>query len=482
MALIDDKRAIFGQIAALRTLNEGFPKISLANSFPSVNNQKNSLSFLLDLLKALVGYEELRTTIIDILTYDMDNIENNIKLVLKKELKKLVNCGVDPSIPDFLKHQSIIPSSIGVDLDLKKIDFTGLMYINPTSAYGGLFYNDITNGINSTDFNTFLFNAVQNDGIQENWGASVTGNNILSLKFTSTGPPNNILNIKASAYYSNPINGKTLTDLNNDYIDSVKLFTSDKIITNIIDTLFGSVSVNLNKSRKQLEQEAAIDNIVESILSTDESDVIDDSYFSFSNDEIRFQQEIADSRKRGLIKIKTSEELEVSIPSDSLNTLYVSITGSTNKIEEKAAISTAINEMGDQVSSTAKNGDKYNIKLSFIDGLIRKLMSAIINILLSPKVISIIALNHKIIHGPSAIFDGPIDFMKKNKTLIKGIINGVRETITQVLLKKALIAVRNLISENATATMTERTKLNQAQILSLVGVPQDVLRTINNLG
>ena len=67
MGVIDDKKKVFGQIAAFRTLSEGFPEVTLTDSFPSLNNNASSLDFLIDLLKSLIGFEEMRDTVVDIL-------------------------------------------------------------------------------------------------------------------------------------------------------------------------------------------------------------------------------------------------------------------------------------------------------------------------------------------------------------------------------------------------------------------------------
>jgi len=481
MPIVDDKKAVFGNIAALKTLNEGYPSFNLSNSFPSVNNGKDGVAFLVDLLKALVGFEELRDMVVDALTFDMGSIEEQIKKVLKFELKKLVSCGVDPSIPDFLKHQLINPPAPGVDVVLNKVDFTGLMFIDPQGEFGGLYYDDETSGIASTDFNTFLYETVQNDGSQENWGTQTGLNPILSFEFNSTGPVNNTLNIRASAFYSDPSNSKTLTDLNNDYIDSVQLFSTDKLINNIVDTLFGSISVEIKKTTKQLEQEAAVENIVECILNTDDTDVVDNSFFEFSNEEVRVHQEIANDRRRGIKKIASCRNIETSVPADELIQFSNDFKATVNKVEEKQVVSNAINSIGDQASSNAPTADKYNIKLNFIENLIKKLTLAIVNAILSPKVIMIFALNHKIINGLASTTDGPIDFMKQNKALIQGILKGVRDAIIQLLLKKALSAIKKLVAENATALITEKVNFQKAQLLSLVGIPQEVLRIIANL-
>ena len=103
MSIIDQKSKVFGNIAAARTLSEGLPKLVTNPSFPSINNDGDSIAFLTDILKSLVGIEKLREIIIDTLSFKLDEMEVEIKTAMKLSLKELVNCGVDPSIPAYIK-------------------------------------------------------------------------------------------------------------------------------------------------------------------------------------------------------------------------------------------------------------------------------------------------------------------------------------------------------------------------------------------
>jgi hypothetical protein len=76
MSIVKQKEDIFGNIAALRTLTDDFPKLSINNSFPSINNQGNSQDFLMDLIFSLVGFEEIRELLIDILTYASEKVNH----------------------------------------------------------------------------------------------------------------------------------------------------------------------------------------------------------------------------------------------------------------------------------------------------------------------------------------------------------------------------------------------------------------------
>src|ERR1035437_9563808 len=100
--IIDKKKKIFGNIAAARTLTEGLPKLKTSSSFPSINNGGNSITFLTDLIKSLIGYEALMSTLVKILTYSLSESERQIKKALKQDLKTIVSCGVDPHLPNFI--------------------------------------------------------------------------------------------------------------------------------------------------------------------------------------------------------------------------------------------------------------------------------------------------------------------------------------------------------------------------------------------
>lgn len=479
MSIINQKKKVFGDIAALRASAEGFPQLKVNASFPSINNLGNSMDFLTDLLKSLVGFESLKTVVTNTITHNLGGIEDDIKVILKRELKEVVSCSVNPSIPDRVKHVSIVPSATGVDIELRKLDYLGILLVEPNSQAGNLLYDDVTAGISSTDFNTFLFNAVQDDGNENSWGSVTQPQDILSLTFNSIGPVNNSLNIRVSPYYSDPANGMKLTDVNNDFIDSISLFGSDKMLNSIIDSLFGSISFSIKKSKKQLLREAEIDKVINDIINADETKVIDDSYFSFSNEDARLFETIVENRRNGVVIIEGSNPIESTIPIDSLTTFNQQITTATTTVQKAAAISAGLDDLAAKSAEGVDAKDIYTVKLNFIDNIIKKLMSAIANIVLSPKLIMIYALNHSIVYGTS--FGDALDFMKKNKMLIKSILNGIRDAIIGVLLKEVLKAITDLVSKNVIDTQIEKAKAQQAQLASLVGVPQEVLRIIAGL-
>ena len=479
MDITKEKSEVFGQIAALRVSSEGFPKFSISNSLPSISQSPNSLNFLVDLAKALIGFESLKETLVDVLTHNLDDIELEIKKALKIALKQLVSCGINPSLP-----QSFIDD--GIDLELRKIDLLDMFKVNPTTDAGKLLYNDVNTGTNSTDFNTFLFEVIQDNGGTSSWGTQTLSTSILDVKFnqeaTDVNLPNNIVNLKPnSAYASNK-----LTDFNNDYIDSIKLLNTNKLINSIIESIFGTISLKVNKNKRTIENEIKIQEIIDRIINADDDIILDDSYFRFSNQEISEIEFKSEMRRKGIMIVTTCDNIESSISFESLAEVDENLNSFNDQIntpeliEQKTTIvRNALDSLSNESANNVSNGDKFSIQLNFIESMLKTIMNAIVGVILSPKLIAILALNHTIIYGST--FDNVEDFMKKNKILLTTVLKSVREAVVSIILERVLREVRTLVSENIIKTQIERVKGQKAQLASLVGSSTDILRGVSGL-
>jgi hypothetical protein len=494
MSTLDQKTKIMGNIAALNVINEGLPKFNIQNSFSSINNKTNPVDFLLDLVQSLIGYQELKGDIVDVITRKLPEIESQIKKTLKQDLKGYVSCGVNPSIPVWLRS-----SGSGVELKLSNIDFFETMKSDPNSDFGFLLFEDTTSGLNSTDFNTFLYSNIDlnkadftpNGGVSSPWGLSTTGSNIVDVKFSPVGTTvNNIIKINANVNYDN----KTLTEFNNAFIDSITLFGSpnningSKILNGIIDNLFGTISVKVGKTKKQLKKEAEINEVLECILNSDENDVIDDSYFEFDNAQLTKIETEVNNRKNGIKVLETCGNLIAQVPIDVLIDVNKDFsastitTGTTTPEEEQVVVMTkAIDTISDTQASNANTINVPTVKLNFLLDLIKNFMKSIINIILSPKLMTLFSLNFKILYGIASEYDGPIDFMKKNKNLIVSISKAVLEPIIKMLLSMVLKRLTAMISKKLSGDKIEQAKNYVAQILSMLGVPQNIIRQIQGL-
>ena len=461
MSLIDKKKKIFGNIGAARTLVDGLPQLKLGSSFPSINNGGDPILFLTDLVKSLIGYEALVSSLVDILSHAIPEIELSIKNALKTELKNIVSCGVDPSLPSWIKS-----TGSGIVIEVNKIDFLDLLKVDPNSTSGELLYGDAL-----TDFNRFLYNAIQTDGVTQTWKS------IIDVTFNSIGPVNNTLTIRANASY----NTKKLTDLNNDYINSLSLFNSVLIINNAVDIIFGSIATVTKKPIKQLEKEAKINNVIDCIIDSDGDDPITDDYFTFDNDEVLLQQQEADQRKKGILKLECCNKVQASVPINLLTDLNSEMSNASES-QQKEIIASNLDKMATANTINSKNpSDTMSIKLNFVQQIIQNLIKAISGIILSPKVVIVFLINYKIIYGQTAEYEDGVGFIKANKNLFKAIIKTITGIIIKKLMSIALKEVAILVASAQALIQAEKNKAKVAQLLSLIGIPQDTLRLIKGL-
>jgi hypothetical protein len=468
MAIIDKKKKVFGKIAAAKTLTQGLPKLKLSSSLPSINNGGDSITFLTDLIKSLVGYQALVSAVVDTLTKSIPKIERQIKKVLKVELKTIVSCGVDPHLPTWIQS-----TGSGIVIEVHKIDFMDVLRTDPNSVGGKLLYNDVTTPLtNSSDFNTFLYGVIQDDGSTYTW------RNIFDITFNSLGTggnPNNTLTIKAHSTY----NSKTLTDLNNDFIDSLTLLNTENIVNKIMDIIYGSVSSIIGKSLKQLESEAKINNIVDKMVNNVNKNPIGDSAFSFTKEETYANQIEALNRKKGSITVDVANKVPSSVPIDSLTNFNTDMSFATTLLEKKDALTSNLNKMANlSALNIPSKIDIPTVKLGFIQQIISSMIKSIVNIFLSPKIIFSFVINYKIVYGPTSTFTDAIDFIKKNKNLMNSIMKAIAEELIKILLTIALKEISSLVSEAIAKRQKEKAVNKLAQLQSLAGIPIDTIKKI----
>ena len=489
MSIIDQKRDVFGNISALNVLNDYFPKLSKLDSLSSINNENNSSNFLVELVTSLAGVEALKEHIIDTITYRLDQIEDAIKDGLKRELKEMVSCSINPSIPTWFQD-----GGTGVEVNVSKIDFFDIMKIDPDTTEGSLIFTNVSPGKNSTDFNTYLSYKIQDPNSTESWGNSTLGDDVLKAVFKRVGTnENNTITfttnygVSASSY-----SDKKLTDFNNDFIDSLTLFGSpgslnSKTMFNLIlEELFGTVSSSKSatkmtiKNKKQLTKEAEIRHVLDCIINS-EDDVIDYSFFTFDNPTLADIAREVNNRTKGIVELKTCGNLPVQIDSELANEINDSLDLSSDKADEAKKIEESIDRIAETQASFAVETDRESVKNNFFIELIKKFTRIILNLVISPKFLSLFIINHQIIYGKGTSYDGPIDFIKKNKKLVKNIAKIIGNILLNLLLTLALKYLSFKLRQKFTKDEIEKAKNYVSIVFSYLGIPPVILEQIRRI-
>jgi hypothetical protein len=456
MPIVDLKKTLINEIEALKILNNGFPTLSLGNSMPSINNTENAFDFLVDLIKSITGFEQIKAETINFLTYQINPLEASLKILLKNLLKKYFSCSIDSIIP-----QELITD--GINIAISQIDFFDMFKTDPTSSVGKMIY-----GSNAQDLNTFIYDVIQLQGTSDNW------KNIFDLQFVQTAivageQKNNVLNLKIDASYT----GEKVNTWVNDFIDSIAILSLPLLINRIFDNLFGIISLRIGKSFQKLKEESEIDTLIEKIIDLPDR-IIDDSYYEFTRDEIEAIDELTKNRVRGIKILTSCNFVESTVDFQTVANLDTDLNNAATLVDIKTVLDNTFTILENQATENANTVDRPLGVLEFYSAFFRGIIKGIVNILLSPKIIFLFVTYFRIVNLTVGFRDLN-DFITEHREFFIEIVrNIVLPIIIDFLTKLVLKLVKKLIIDDNINKQRENIKNYQLQLYSLLGIPDRI--------
>lgn len=446
------------------------------------------MNFIKDLLIILAGVNAMRLLIIDIFANKLESIESYVKKVLKDELNSMVNCNDDLLMPDWLKS-----TGVGIDMEIKNIDYFGLFHTDPISEEGSLIYGDNYSGLQSKDMHTFLYEALQFDSSSGTtitpssgttitplyWGHQTMSNDIATITYSSTTTAaTNVINVKSSLAYDN----RTLSQFNSDYIDSIKLFPTAGVFNKLIDAMLGTVSFHAELPKTWLQKQEEANKVIEKFFDVEPDTVIDNSYFTFTNDELNEIDEIATNRYFGITKFLTCDEIQGSVPFSGLSGSSNSIMTASTKVELEKNITNAFDTIASATSANIDSKSEAMFQIEFFNKAFRALAITLGNVIVSPKLVILLQLNHKIMYGQNSHnFTSAPDLIMNNKTLCKIIFGLLKRLLIAFILQKVMKEIDKLMKKTRNADIAERTKLMKEQLIGLVSIPPALIKLMIKL-
>jgi hypothetical protein len=493
MAIKDKKKEVLAKVNSLDKITE--KNSGLFNNTKSkldkkkdaakegINNKKNKvMEFITKLALIVITFEAIKKAFIDTISSRLPIIEKEIKTELKKQLKEIISCNINPSMPDWLKNE-------GISIKVKDIDFFDILKIDPTSVGGKLIYNDGSFKLTSTDLNTFLYNVITNNkdvktlngGTYYPWGSSTVGMDFLDVKFSPLGTIDgkneiNVLNFKPNANAST----MTLTQFNEKFVDSIKIFGdvgSDKVINKLMDNLFGSIKNSVKTPEAKLVEEEKFNKSVECIIHAENE--IDDSFFTFSNEELNEIERDLKKKRKGVRVLDCCQKNNLTLDTNVLLNAQEDIKKSfdnppptlTKETSKREAVQKNLDAISDNATRLVIDPiDIKNVKINFILELFKQLPVTLISFLISPKLIAIYTVNHQLIYGKDTSYSDPIDFIKKNKNMFKAVCKTVAIIVIKVIL---VLIIKKLVQKLTTKLIDDNIEHNKTirkQLKTLMGI------------
>ena len=435
---------VLGNLSSLQTLLGRYPVLITTDW----NTGNTSFSFMLNILKLLGISEEVLYDCFANLLADKKNgakgvlsaIELAIKGIILATFKETYTCAINPSLPDY-----VMDGNEGVSINISDIDSFGILGNCPTDREGSVFYFDNidykpSNIYSSTDFNAYLWFVI-NKGtgvkdIRTIWDNRVTfkrkfekagclngesatdlttpkgkffskaGNGTAVTIIKTVGVRKEILrceyfdagvsNPEYLKVYVNPfrykrinVPNKTIFEFNADYIYSLQLFDTKTLLAQITNALLGIISnISVNYTIERNVMSKMLSDVVTKVIESDDQDVVEDCYYSFSNEEYDAMMEQALMNFNGTYYSGNEEKDNINIDTDEIIDNLYKVGTAEDLNEDITVIKNTIRGIAKSLASTpeTENKNKITFEFDFLFKMLNELTVQIAMQVLSPKV------------------------------------------------------------------------------------------------
>ena len=426
-------------------------------SVPSINPSQAVIELLMDIISLLNGinFDQMRMQLIDWLVEQTRPLEKNLSLNLKLGLKECYACKISPLMPDWLLYSS----GPGINIEISKIDLECLFGVNPNSEVGKLRYD----GTSTDDLNVFLWDVIQANGTPLLWKDPVTNQEIAwftylendNTAFTEGGVPQttNAVPEVIKMQIADSFQSKSVITFINDYINSLTpLFDADKVIPNVINLIFGTLTKEIDLSDqcliKQVELEQAITDYV-TVGLNDPEVTIDSSFYEFTPEQTTNIKNKVKDIKNGGIQFKTCCKKQTSdVSFNTLKSLNDELINAGGVISEKIDLLTnAMNDLQKEASNGISDIEKKSADGEFWYNFIKSLQIALTKLVLSPKNLILINTMYYLVNKKSLPSEEGIkSFLKNIECILREILKEIiRKLIYDYLLPMVINALKNII-------------------------------------
>lgn len=332
----------------------------------------------------------------------LDEIKSKIPQIVADEMFKQLGCSQEQTY-----DVSILNNQQGIYVPVESIDLFGYLKEDPESTFGKIFYEKKPITVQNEKFsmNRELFKRIASQGLSY---SNQYGQNYLGLSKQSlfdityvnqdgNGNPGNFFKVKLF----NRQNGENLVGkFISDYLNSIDIVDTKNIYLQLLQALFGAVSLQLKAGVGNIEDNSYFQKIIQRILglcfdSTEEIDVsgiakvapldgVSESFFVLTDVDLRTIESRISNIKQGVF-----EYVDCTTIKQPFNTseVFDSLTKILQIDENNTSESTDIFNNTLQSIKDKTIGPTFELGVKIDDEVIQKFPEAIVATILSPKVL-----------------------------------------------------------------------------------------------
>ena len=438
---------------------------------------------------------------------------SSTKKYLKKTFVKSIE-ELKPKIIELLIAEFI--SAIGCSQDqeftnqtlyirVKPLDLQNILKEDPQGDVGKLLYEqtDIQYGNFPFSMNRELYNRIQN--INQPFSVPAGGS-------PYKGKSNqDLFDITYVETYNDPISGQVIQgnfykiDLKNrvtgvnkitefikDYFASISIIDLKNLFSNLMNQLSGAISIKKGEGKLDLGDLQKILLILQRVLGlcvdkteeidvsgtakVSDSDTLDDSFFEFTEVDLRIIDQKISDIKLGVVEFEECDTVKLPVNTDdilsALNNLnFIDNSNNNNNIDDAADLTDVL------TNNPGWFPLEINIDLSFL----KEFPKALILTLLSPKVLLPLYIMLKAVGDNADLaINSFMDFAKKFKSLVFKLTSKIGSLFTKILFEIIKKDIKNLIKSVIGDIKNEKIRNRLEAIRSLTEVLVTLAKVIKD--
>ena len=401
---------------------------------------KNQLEQMMDLLKETFSSTG-STALTFVKRYFLEAAENTkpqIKTILTEEIINTLGCSEEQSYEDKINQDIYIKVS--------QIDLFKRLVFSPEDETAKYYYETKNTSPGSIPFslNRELYKRLQNIGqsYETDYGSKyygASGQQLFDIEYVQFYPstnPTNFGDFYKITLSQQPNNTNTVANFLFDYYESIDILGLNSIFREMLNQLFGGLDFELGISTDKLREEKKFDLILKRIMGIcsdpnkkidvsgnaklNDQDLIDDSFFEVSNQELRRIENEINNIVTGLVEFDSCEGVKLPINTAAMFSSLDQVITENNPSMQIDLIESALDELSNDPNWSnlvPGIGIDLNIKADVDLKVINNMAKIVYRTVLSPKVmlgflIMVKALNNNLAQNLDNSFDDLNGFMK----------------------------------------------------------------------
>jgi hypothetical protein len=285
--------------------------------------------------------------------------------------------------------------------------------------------------------------------------------------------------------------GKNFDVFLRDFINSISLFGPNggskvdivgNIMNLVMDNLFGTLSANGGVSIDTLIDQEKTNALMEKIFESDPCElnsVVDDSFFEFTNEDLKNIDERAKARYQGYNGVDMGCGIsKSSIRVEDLLTINDNLKNA-DPTKINGVIEQSFNTLAELTTFDVDEGDKENVKIGFSTNFIKELPKVFTGIIFRPKIMVLFQIVNQLFRGNKSDVNSSHEFTLQNKVFFEFVARESLAALIEIVFEQLKREAIRLISRLATRLITEQADLRLASILSITyGITSGLLSSI----